>query len=175
LLNNDPRGRQNGRIKEMKLEVFYVPGHGACDSLMDWLEWKEALVLAKNVKSNEDAMYEGMALGAGVWPVCRKGKRVVVGLDWEAIEALLAPFESVGGGVAVELAASGEAVVVEVAQESPAGRAGLQAGDVISGLGGYSTLSLSIDQLRNVFGRNDRAFDLQVKRDGRIQSLTLTP
>jgi membrane-associated protease RseP (regulator of RpoE activity) len=164
-----------GKIEEMKIEVFYTPGQGASDSLMDWLEWKEALVVAKNVLVNEDAFYEGLALGAGQWPVCRKGARVVVGLDYEQIEVLLMPAENVGGGVSVELATGGIPVVIEVAQESAAARAGLQPGDIISGVGGYSAISLSIEQLRNVFGRQDRILAFEIRRDGRTQKLTITP
>jgi hypothetical protein len=171
--NKEAREEAKSRIKDMKMEVWYVPGEGASDSLMDWLEWKEALVVAKNVKTNEDALYEGMALGAGIWPVCRKGARVVVGLDWEGIEALLAPSTSVGGGVAVELAADGRPVVLEVTAGSAAARAGLQAGDVIATVGGYS--EFSIEQLRNVFGQSERSLAFEVKRDGTLQKLTLTP
>ena len=157
----------------MKLEVFYAPGEGASDSLMDWLERQEIIFVARNVKVDADSLFEGLALGCGRWPVLRKGARRVVGLDWEAIGEMLAPIELVGGGVAIELANDGHPVVLEVAEGSAYERCGLHVGDVIATVGGYSTVS--IEQLRVVFSRQDRCFDFEVRRDGHLQRLTLVP
>src|SRR5947209_19255632 len=108
----------------MRVEVFAQPGAGSSDALLDFLEYLEVPVVVRDVRADESALAEGLALGAGMLPVTRRGDRVVVGPDLPAVRRLLSPGAEVGAGLQVEAGPDGKPVVVGVEPGSPAENAG---------------------------------------------------
>jgi S1-C subfamily serine protease len=147
----------------MNIEVFAQPGVGSSDGVLDLLEYLEVPVVLHDVRSDEEALAEALALGAGVLPVTRRGDRVVIGPDQAGIRQLLAPGAEVGAGLQVDVGPGGRPVVVGVAPGSPAEHAGLRPGDVIAQLGGYTDFGVA--ELQRVLRQARRSIRLTVQRD----------
>lgn len=147
----------------MAIEVFALPGIGSSDALLDWLEYQELPVRVRDCRHDEDALAEATALGGGTLPVARRGRKVVVGFDPEAIGRLLRAGAEVGAGLEVETDPDGRPVVVSVEPGSKADLAGLRPGDVIAELGGYRNFGLP--DLERVLGGARRSVKLTVRRD----------
>ena len=154
----------------MRVEVFVAPGEGASDALMDWLEAQEIRATIRDVRKDEVALAEAISLGATRFPVLRYQGKVVTGFNPPALAKLLRGGEELGSGITVELGSDGRPVVIEVTPGSVGEAAGLQKGDVITELGGYSAFSL--DQLRTALARA-RSARLRVRRGPDLVSVTL--
>jgi S1-C subfamily serine protease len=147
----------------MTVDVFAQPGVGSSDALLDLLEYLEVPVVLHDVRSDEAALAEALALGGGVLPVTRRGDRVVVGPDAAAIRRLLATGDAVGAGLQVDVGPGGKPVVTGVEPGSPADEAGLRPGDVIAQIGGYT--SFGVNELQLALRQARRAVRLTVQRD----------
>jgi S1-C subfamily serine protease len=147
----------------MSIEVFVQPGVGSSDALLDLLEYLEQPFVLRDVRSDEDALAEALAIGGGVMPVTRHGDRVVVGHDADGIRRLLAPTADVGAGLQVDVGPDGRPVVIGVEPGSPAEAAGLRAGDVIAQLGAYTNFGLA--ELQRVLRQPHRSIRLTLQRD----------
>jgi predicted metalloprotease with PDZ domain len=147
----------------MVVEVFAQPGVGSSDALLDLLEYLEVPAVQRDVRRDEEALAEALALGGGVLPVLRRGNQVIAGLDLAAVRQLLSSGAEVGAGLQVELGPEGRPVVIGVEPGSPAENAGLRPGDVIAGLGGYTNFGLS--ELERVLRQARRGVRLTVQRD----------
>src|SRR5262249_7143630 len=149
--------------RAMSIEVFAQPGVGSSDALLDLLEYLEQPFVLRDVRGDEDALAEALAIGEGVMPVTRRGDRVVVGHDVEGIRRLVASTAEVGAGLELELGPDGKPVVVGVEPGSPAEEAGLRPGDVIAQLGGYTSFGLA--EVQRVLEQGHRSIRLIVQRD----------
>ena len=129
----------------MGREAFIQPGVGSSDALIDWLEQHEIVVRTHDVTRDEGALATAMALGGGRLPVYRVGDRVVAGFLPDQLEAL-GDRSQVAGGLRLETGPEGGVLVREVLPGSIAETAGLQSGDVVVKLGGYT--QFSVDQFR---------------------------
>jgi C-terminal processing protease CtpA/Prc len=144
----------------MAIEVYAAPGQGASDALLDWLEVEEVVANVHDVRE-ESTLAEAIAVGAFPFPVTRVGDELIQGFDPVRLSYAIFGGEDAGAGVSVGVDEAGRPVVTEVAPGSLAEDAGLETGDVITDLGGYS--SFSIDQLRNVLAAG-RPITLGVRR-----------
>lgn len=144
----------------MAIEVYAAPGQGASDALLDWLEVEEVMANVHDVRE-ESTLAEAIAAGAFPFPVTKVGKQLIRGFDPVRLSYAIFGGEDAGAGVSVEIDAAGRPVVTDVAVGSLAEDAGLEAGDVITDLGGYS--SFSVDQLRNVLATG-RPITLGIRR-----------
>ena len=158
----------------MRVDAFVVPGQGSSDALLDWLQLHEIPARIHDLREDESAVAEALALGAGAVAVLRRGTRSASGFDPGRLEALMRGGETVGGGLLVELDAEGRPVVAQVEPDSAGEAAGLRPGDVIAELGGYS--AFTVDQLRNVLNRPAaRGVQLKVRRSGELKELRFEP
>jgi S1-C subfamily serine protease len=155
----------------MTIEVFAVPGEGASDALLDWLEVEEVAANVHDVRE-ESTLAEAIAAGAFPFPVTVVGQEVIRGFDPVRLGYAIFGGEEAGAGVSVALDPDGRRVVTDVARGSLAEDAGLETGDVIVDLGGYS--SFSIDQLRNVLAAG-RPITLGVRRGADQLRLSMPP
>jgi S1-C subfamily serine protease len=155
----------------MAIEVYVAPGEGASDALLDWLEVEEVAANVHDVRQ-ESTLAEAIAAGAFPFPVTRVGEEVIRGFDPVRLGYAIFGGEEAGAGVSVAVDHEGRPVVTEVAQGSLAEDAGLEEGDIILDLGGYS--SFSIEQLRNVLG-NGRPITLGVRRGTDRLRLSMPP
>ena len=154
----------------MRVDAFVVPGQGSSDALLDWLQIHEIPARIHDLREDESAVAEAFALGAGRLPVLKRGERSAAGFDPQALLSVLQEGEAVGGGLKVEFDGGGQAVVAQVESDSAAESAGLQPGDVIAELGGYS--AFTVDQLRTVLSwPARRPVQLRVKRSGELLEL----
>ncbi|MBO0681664.1 MAG: PDZ domain-containing protein [Candidatus Dormibacteraeota bacterium] len=154
----------------MALEVFVQPGVGSSDALLDWLEYKEVAFVVRDCVRDGEALAEAMALGGGTLPVARRGDRVTVGFDPEALGSLIRAGSQVGAGLRVDSGPDGKPVIVGVEPGSKADRAGLRPGDVIAEVGGYTNFGLP-DLERVLSSSATRSIRLTVRReDGMIQA-----
>jgi S1-C subfamily serine protease len=144
----------------MAIEVYAAPGQGASDALLDWLEVEEVMANIHDVRE-ESTLAEAIALGAFPFPVTKVGEELIQGFDPVRLGYAIFGGEEAGAGVSVAVDEAGRPVVTEVAAGSLADDAGLECGDVIVDLGGYS--SFSVDQLRNVLATG-RPITLGVRR-----------
>jgi len=144
----------------MAIEVYAAPGQGASDALLDWLEVEEVVADVHDVR-DEETLAEAIAAGAFPFPVTRVDGQLIHGFDPARLKHAIFAGEDVGAGVAVTLDEDGRALVTEVAEDSPAEDAGLEPGDVITDLGGYS--SFSLEQLERVLAAR-RPITLGVRR-----------
>src|SRR5437588_10457322 len=144
----------------MAVEVYVAPGEGASDALLDWLEVEEVVADLHDVR-DESTLAGAIAAGAFPFPVTVVGEEMIRGFDPVRLQYALFGGGEAGAGVSVAVDPDGHPVVTEVAHGSLAEDAGLEHGDVILYLGGYS--SFSIDQLRNVLEAG-RPITLGVRR-----------
>jgi S1-C subfamily serine protease len=154
----------------MGIEVYAAPGQGASDALLDWLEVEEVVADVHDVR-DESTLAQAIAAGAFPFPVTRVGEQLIHGFDPVRLTYAIFGGQDAGAGVLVEVDADGRPVVTEVAADSIAGDAGLQPGDVITDLGGYS--SFSLDQLRSVLGAG-RPITLGVRRGSEQLRLSMS-
>ena len=154
----------------MAIEVYAAPGEGASDALLDWLEVEEVVANVHDVRE-ESTLAEAIAVGAFPFPVTRVGEEVIRGFDPVRLTHAIFGGEDAGAGVLIEVAAAGRPVVTGVATASVAEDAGLQPGDVITDLGGYS--SFSVDQLRTMLGAG-RPITLGVRRGSERLRLSMS-
>lgn len=131
----------------MRIDVYAAPGEGASDALLDWLEKNEVVATVHDVRG-EAELAEALSLGGIRFPMTRVDGRIVRGFDPAAIDSLLHTEDEEGAGIELAVDGEGHPVVAEVAEGSIADAAGLQVGDVIVELSGYS--SFSLDQLEGV-------------------------
>jgi S1-C subfamily serine protease len=144
----------------MAIEVYAAPGEGASDALLDWLEVEEVVANVHDVRE-ESTLAEAIAAGAFPFPVTRVGEQLIRGFDPVRLTYAIFGGEDAGAGVSVEIDDAGHPVVTGVVSGSQAEEAGLEPGDVITDLGGYS--SFTVDQLRNVLATG-RPITLGVRR-----------
>ncbi|HEV2952620.1 MAG TPA: PDZ domain-containing protein, partial [Candidatus Dormibacteraeota bacterium] len=153
----------------MKYVAFIQPGVGSSDALIDWLEQHEVRVTPRDVTKDESHLAEAIALGGGLMPVLRADDRTVVGFDPEALEDLLVNHGSTVGLVFTS-DPSGRVIVKDVLPGSVGEGAGVQSGDVITKLGGYTIFS--VDQIRTALEHPRAArVALEVKRGEEIVRL----
>ncbi|HVB77638.1 MAG TPA: PDZ domain-containing protein [Candidatus Nitrosotalea sp.] len=146
----------------MAFDVFIQPGVGSSDALLDWLERYEITTQIHDVDNDEGALALALALGGGALPVTRRGGRTVPGYDPQALLALLQP-DPADEGLELIAGSTGEVVVGRVEAGGPAARLGLQEGDVVAELGGYSVFSP--DQVLSALKRSGkRSLRLRVRR-----------
>jgi S1-C subfamily serine protease len=155
----------------MTIEVYAAPGEGASDALLDWLEVEEVVANVHDVR-DESTLAEAIAAGAFPFPVTLVEQEVIRGFDPVRLGYAIFGAEEAGAGVSVAVDPDGRAVVMDVARGSLAEDAGLETGDVIVYLGGYS--SFSVDQLRNVLAAG-RPITLGVRRGADQLRLSLAP
>lgn len=155
----------------MKIEVYVAPGQGSSDALLDWLEQAEVVAEVHDVR-DESNLAAAIAEGAFPFPATRVGDRLLRGFDPVRLAHAIFGGEDVGAGVAVEVGDDGLPVVTEVAPGSLGDGAGLQSGDVIIDLGGYS--SFSFDQLQRMLSAG-RPITLGVRRGSDRLRLSLAP
>jgi S1-C subfamily serine protease len=154
----------------MAIEVYAAPGQGASDALLDWLEVEEVVADVHDVRE-ESTLAEAIAAGAFPFPVTRIGEELIHGFDPVRLTNAIFGGEDAGAGVLVAVDNAGRPVVTSVASDSLASEAGLEPGDVIIDLGGYSNFSL--DQLRNVLATG-RPITLGIRRDGEQLRLSMS-
>ena len=155
----------------MAIEVYVAPGEGASDALLDWLEVEEVAANVHDVR-DESTLADAIAVGAFPFPVTRVGDEVIRGFDPVRLGYAIFGGEEAGAGVSVAVDPEGRPVVTEVAEGSLAEDAGLEEGDIILDLGGYS--SFSIEQLRNVLDAG-RPITLGVRRGTDRLRLSMPP
>ena len=155
----------------MAIEVYAAPGQGASDALLDWLEVEEVVANVHDVR-DESNLAEAIAAGAFHFPVTRVGDQLIRGFDPVRLTYAIFGGEDAGGGVSVGVDEAGHPVVIEVTPGSLAEDAGLEPGDVITDLGGYS--SFSVVQLRNVLAAG-RPIALGVRRGAEQLRLSMPP
>src|SRR5437588_9557361 len=155
----------------MAIQVYVAPGEGASDALLDWLEVEEVAANVHDVR-DESTLADAIAVGAFPFPVTRVGDEVIRGFDPVRLGYAIFGGEEAGAGVSVAVDPEGRPVVTEVAEGSLAEDAGLEEGDIILDLGGYS--SFSIEQLRNVLEAG-RPITLGVRRGSELLRLSLPP
>lgn len=131
----------------MRIDVYAAPGEGASDALLDWLEQNEVVATIHDVRAEAD-LAEALSLGGIRFPMTSVEGRIVRGFDPRALDRLLHPLDESGAGVELAVDGDGHPVVADIAAGSLADSAGLQVGDVIVELSGYS--SFSLDQLEGV-------------------------
>ena len=154
----------------MAIEVYAAPGQGASDALLDWLEVEEVMANIHDVRE-ESTLAEAIELGAFPFPVTKVGDELIRGFDPVRLGHAIFGGEDAGAGVLVTVDDAGRPVVAEVAPGSLASDAGLEPGDVIIDLGGYS--SFSVDQLRNVLATG-RPITLGVRRGSEQLRLSMS-
>jgi S1-C subfamily serine protease len=107
-------------------------------------------------------------------PVTTDGREVVVGFDQRKLKAM-ADRNRGGPGLGLRVADNkdGGALVGGVKDDSPAARAGLQAGDVVIELSGVPVNTVA--DLEQVAGRwsRDRPTSMTIQRDGERKTLIL--
>jgi len=153
----------------MAIKVYVAPGEGASDALLDWLEVEEVVADVHDVREESD-LAEAIAAGAFPFPVTRVGEELIRGFDPVRLTHAIFGGEDAGAGVLVEVR-DGRTVVTDVTGGSLAEDAGLEPGDVITDLGGYS--SFSLDQLRSVLSAG-RPITLGVRRGAEQLRLSLS-
>ena len=153
----------------MAIKVYVAPGEGASDALLDWLEVEEVVADVHDVRDEAD-LAEAIAAGAFPFPVTLVGEELIRGFDPLRLSHAIFGGEDAGAGVLVEVR-DGRTVVTDVTGGSLAEDAGLEPGDVITDLGGYSYFSL--DQLRSVLAAG-RPTTLGVRRGGEQFRLSLS-
>ncbi|MDQ6919088.1 MAG: PDZ domain-containing protein [Candidatus Dormibacteraeota bacterium] len=154
----------------MAIEVYAAPGQGASDALLDWLEVEEVVANVHDVRE-EETLAEAIAAGAFPFPVTMVGDQLIHGFDPVRLTTAIFGGEDAGAGVQVGVDEAGKPVVTSVAPGSLAAEAGLEPGDVIVDLGGYS--NFSFDQLRSVLATG-RPITLGVRRDGEPLRLSVS-
>jgi membrane-associated protease RseP (regulator of RpoE activity) len=102
--------------------------------------------------------------GEGKSYVWRGGEHRVIGVGITPLTKQLATHFGVDGG----------ALVNEVRENSPAAKAGIQAGDIIVDVDGVSVKS-QMDLIKSVNNKKDGSLTITVVRRGNRQSLTVTP
>jgi S1-C subfamily serine protease len=154
----------------MAIEVYAAPGQGASDALLDWLEVEEVVADVHDVRDGS-AMAQAIAAGAFPFPVTRVGDRLIRGFDPVRLKHAIFGGEDAGAGLQVTIGEDGRTMVTDVAGGSPAEDAGLQPGDVITDLGGYS--AFSVEQLERVLTLR-RPITLGVRRGAEHLRLSLS-
>lgn len=154
----------------MAIEVYAAPGQGPSDALLDWLELEEVVADVHDVR-DEATLAEAIAAGAFPFPVTRVGEQMIRGFDPVRLTHAIFGGDDAGAGMLVEIAGDGRTVVTDVTGGSLAEDAGLEPGDVITDLGGYS--SFSLDQLRKVLSAG-RPITLGVRRGSERLRLSLS-
>jgi S1-C subfamily serine protease len=144
----------------MAIEVYAAPGQGSSDALLDWLELEEVVADIHDVR-DESALAEAIAAGAFPFPVTRVGELLIRGFDPVRLSHAIFGGEDAGAGLLVEIGGDGRTVVTDVTDGSLGEDSGVEPGDVITDLGGYS--SFSLDQLRTVLSAG-RPITLGVRR-----------
>ena len=106
-------------------------------------------------------------------PVTTDGSDVIVGFDPRRLQAMAARNKRPGLGLAVADHQEGGALVGRVRADSPGGRAGVQAGDVVVELSGVPIKTA--DDLEEVAGKwgRDRPTSMTVLREGERKTLIL--
>ncbi|MDR7418848.1 MAG: S41 family peptidase [Armatimonadota bacterium] len=80
----------------------------------------------------------------------------------------------VGVGIVIE-DRSGQVVITEVLENSPAGEAGIRSGDVILAVDGIPTAGLSLDQVSQMIrGTEGTPVSLRIQRQGQAESLNIS-
>jgi S1-C subfamily serine protease len=106
-------------------------------------------------------------------PVTTDGTEVIVGFDARRLEQMAARNKRRGLGLRVANHPEGGVLVGGVREDSPAGRAGVQQGDLIEELSGVPIKTA--DDLETVASRwgGDRPTSLTLRRDGERKTLIL--
>jgi S1-C subfamily serine protease len=106
-------------------------------------------------------------------PVTTDGQEVIVGFDAARLQAMAARNRRRGLGLAVADHQDGGALVGKVRPDSPAGRAGIQQGDVVQELSGIPIRSA--DDLEKVAAKwaGDSPTSLTLSRDGERKTIIL--
>jgi S1-C subfamily serine protease len=106
-------------------------------------------------------------------PVTTDGQEVIVGFDANKLRAMAARNTRAGLGLAVKTHDEGGALVGRVRPDSPAGRAGVEPGDVVIELSG--TPIASADDLETVSAKwgRDRPTSMMLQRDGERRTVIL--
>lgn len=106
-------------------------------------------------------------------PVTTDGSEVIVGFEPRKLQAMAARNRRRGLGLAVATHPDGGALVGRVRPDSPGGRAGVQAGDVVVELSGVPIATA--DDLERVAGRwsGDGPTSMTVLRDGERTTLIM--
>jgi S1-C subfamily serine protease len=106
-------------------------------------------------------------------PVTTDGQDVIVGFDRAQLQAMAQRNRRRGIGLAVKTNDGGGALVGRVRPDSPAGRAGVQVGDVVEELSGRPVNTA--DDLEEIAGNwpGDRPTSMTVRRDGERKTIIL--
>ena len=119
-------------------------------------------------KGEADETVEGGMAGAPAW------KRLVIALSGPVMNFLIGILVLVIVYTATGIPASNEALVTQVASESPAFEVGLQPGDIILAVDDENIEN--IDELIETVNQNvGREITLTVERDGETQDINITP
>lgn len=83
---------------------------------------------------------------------------------------------NIGGGIGAELGNRNEVVtVIRPLENSPAAKAGIAAGDVVIGVNGESTKSLTVDDVvKKIRGEIGSTAKITVERDGEVKEFSVT-
>ena len=154
----------------MKVTVYTTPTCGYCYQAKQFLQRQGVSFVEKNVASDRNAAMEMVRISGqqGV-PVIAVDGQVVVGFDQPRLMHLLKNAQPALGAAVADAArqakkrpgipASG-AYVGRVRSGSPAERAGLRQGDVVTALGGQAVVAA--DDLHNLVAEMPRGRDLSL-------------
>lgn len=106
-------------------------------------------------------------------PVTTDGQEVVVGFDARKLQTMAARNKRHGLGLAVKTHADGGALVGRVKPDSPAGRGGVQQGDIVRELSGVPiTTADDLEKVASAWG-GDRPTSMSVVREGEPKTIIL--
>ena len=170
--------------------VYVRRGDPDCAAVIAFLEQRGIAYTVRDVTTDPSASAVLFGrLGRVVVPVIQQGDRLLVGYDPLQLARFLPPQAGGGDAPAVSFGAAVRSVSAEVARErglpwtygvevgsvrqgTPAHRAGISAGDIITAIGAY-TLAGGADQFRTAVGarKPGDAMSLTVLHDGEERSV----
>jgi glutaredoxin 3 len=158
----------------MPITVYTTPTWPWCDRTKEFLRQRGAEYTERDASVDRSAAEDILRLTGqlGV-PVTTDGEEVIVGFDAARLQSMAARNRRRGLGLAVADHQDGGALVGKVKPDSPAGRAGVQQGDVVEELSGIPIRSA--DDLQKVAAKwaGDSPTSLTVSREGERKTIIL--